>query len=152
MLGIILSAIGIGLQAIGLFKQDQATKAEGRAKAEAAELEAGQVAEVGAKKEKALETEGARFIGQQIASSSGSGVRLDTGTSAQLIEESEVSVEADVNELRETYAKERERLIKGAGYYRSQYSQQRTADLISGTGSILGQGATLADRWNKWVA
>jgi len=164
VVGAVIAAIKLGTDLYSMYTNAQAIQNEKDAAIGDAYFQAGQaekaakeIGVIGVKKEKSLQSEGQQFIGEQKSSASGTGVRLDTGTSADIIQDSERSVEADVNELRNIYANERNRLLREARYMRKtgralgkQYDAKALASNIQGTGSVLNSAATLADRWDKY--
>jgi len=161
---IVIAAVKVGLDIWQTISGQKAIEAEKAAMQAQANFEARQakkaafeIGQIGVKKEATLVQEGEQFRGYQISQASGSGVKLDTGTNADLIQDTDRSIAADVNELRTNYANERNRLLREAKYLKKsgrplgrQYDAQAMSARLKGYGSILTSASTLADRWSSY--
>lgn len=161
---IVLGVISLATQVAGGAKQDKAINAQTQTnikvnerEAELLEDQADQVVQEGVMAEYDIVQQGEQFIGQQKAGASGSGIALDTGTTADLLSETQMSIGADVATTRSNYARERRRLLEGAKFTREnaatiqqQGQFRRQGAALQTAGNAIGTGATLAERWYNY--
>jgi hypothetical protein len=143
-----LSALGAGASAYGSYQSSKAQKRAAEYNARMSAKAAGEELQSGAEEEIRHRMKVRAIEGEQIAAAAEQGLDINFGSTAQLIDETDIFGDVDAKRIRENAKRRADALLDQSGM--SQMQANQINPMLSAGNTLLTKAAPVAEKYYNW--